>query len=288
MTAASLSSWMPWTDRAGRLSWLKLATLLALIAPAIWMAYKFEAGLYSPKPITDLVRESGDWAIRILVLSLAVTPLRYVARLNRLIIVRRMLGLAALFYTLAHIALWCVDLRFAWMTIALELVLRLFLTVGLIGTLIMIPLALTSNDAGIKYLGAQKWNALHSWVYVATLLSLIHYFMEVRLDASEAALMCGLFVLLMAFRAVRKSFVPGFVNLAGVAVASGVATAALEALYYKLSTTVSIWRVISANLDFSYTIRPAWWVLLAGLMVAVLAEVRVRFGARVARNSLTR
>ena len=109
MTASDLTAWLPWTDRAGRTSWIKLVTFLAMLAPAVWMLTEWRMGWLSPKPVTDLVRESGDWAMRILILSLAVTPLRYVARFNRVILVRRMVGLAALFYTLAHIALWCVD-----------------------------------------------------------------------------------------------------------------------------------------------------------------------------------
>ena len=280
MTAASLSSWMPWNDRAGRLSWLKLVCLVAVCAPAVWMAYKWQAGLLSPKPVTDLIRETGDWAMRILIASLAVTPLRYVARFNRVILVRRMLGLAALFYTLAHIVLWCIDLRFAWITIALELVLRLFLTIGLAATVLLLALGVTSNDVSIRALGAQRWNKLHASVYLATLLSLVHYFMEVRLDASEAALLCGLFVLLMFFRAVRKRVTPGFFNLAATAVVSGVATALIEVLYYKLSTNVTVLRVLQANLDFSYTIRPAWWVLMVGVLIAVFAELRARFAPR--------
>ena len=76
MTVSAPSQWLPWTDRAGRTSLLKLATLLAMLAPAVWMVVEWRMGWLSPKPVTDLVRESGDWAMRILVLSLAVTPLR--------------------------------------------------------------------------------------------------------------------------------------------------------------------------------------------------------------------
>jgi methionine sulfoxide reductase heme-binding subunit len=160
------------------------------------------------------------------------------------------------------------------------LVLRLFLTIGLAATLLLVALGVTSNDVSIRALGAQRWNKLHATVYLATLLSLIHYFMEVRLDASEAALLCGLFVLLMFFRAVRKRVTPGFFNLAATAVVSGVATALIEVLYYKLSTNVTVLRVLQANLDFSYTIRPAWWVVMVGVLIAVLAELRARFAGK--------
>ena len=221
--------------------------------------------------------------MRILVLSLAVTPLRYVARFNRMILIRRMVGLAALFYTLGHIALWCVDLDFEWLKLALELVLRLFLTVGLVATLIMVALGVTSNDASIRSLGAQRWNSLHAWAYAAAALSLVHFFMEVKLDATEAALMTGFFVLLMAFRAVRHKATPGFFNLTATAIVCGLATALIEALYYKTSTGVNVARVLDANFDFSYTVRPSWWVLGAGIAVAILAHLRARFGPKPVR-----
>lgn len=274
--ARDIAPWMPWTDRAGRTNWLKLACFLALVAPAVWMALEFRMGWLSPKPWTDLVRESGDWAMRILVVSLAVTPLRWVTRWNKLVLVRRMLGLAALYYTLLHIALWCVDLKFEWLRILIEMFVRVFLTVGLAATLLMVALGVTSNDYYIRKLGAQRWNKLHAWVYTAGVLSLVHFFMEIRLDATEAALMTGLFVLLMAFRLVRRKATPGLLTLTATAVVCAVATALVEAAYYTLSTRVPVARVLWANLDFSYTVRPAWWVLAAGLLLAALAAWRNR------------
>jgi methionine sulfoxide reductase heme-binding subunit len=271
-----LASWAPWTDRAGRVSWIKLICFLGVLAPAAWMALEWRMGWLSPKPVTDLLRESGDWAVRLLVLSLAVTPLRWVTRWNKLILVRRMLGLAALFYTLLHVVLWFADLRFAWMRILVEMFLRTFLTVGLAATLVMIVLGVTSNDHYIRKLGAQRWNALHAWAYAAAVLSLVHFFMEIRLDATEASLMTGLFVLLMAFRYVRRKMSPNFITLGATAILCGVSTALIEAFYYSIATRVPIARVLKANLDFSYTVRPSWWVFAAGVVIAVLAAWRNR------------
>ena len=273
----TLALWMPWTDRAGRLSWLKLAAFLALIAPASWMLLEWEAGWLSARPIADLIRESGDWALRVLVASLAVTPLRFVARWNQLILIRRAVGLAALFYTLLHIWLWCLDLQYNWIEIAMELVLRLFLTIGLAATLIMAALGVTSNDWGIRKLGAKGWNRLHAWVYAAAALSVLHFFMESKLDVTQAVLLAGLFGLAMAFRIARKRFNTGFWALVVSAVVCGLATALVEAFSYSVSTRVPFNRVLEANLDFSYQIRPAWWVLLVGLAIAVLAAARARF-----------
>jgi sulfoxide reductase heme-binding subunit YedZ len=285
-TLAPLSSWMPWSDRAGRLVILKLVIFLALLGPAVWMAAEYELGWLSPKPVGDLIKESGVWSIRMLVVSLAVTPARYVLRWNKLVLVRRMVGLAALYYTLLHILLWCIDLQFDAVMLFTELFLRTFLTVGLAGTLIMVALGVTSNDWSIRHLGAKRWNVVHAWVYAGAGLSLLHYFMEVRLDATEAALWTGVFFLLVAFRLVRKRAEPGLLNLSVMALVCGIATALAEATYYKISTNVNVMRVLSANLDFSYTIRPAWWVFGTGIVVAVLAAVRARFGPVTGRKAL--
>jgi sulfoxide reductase heme-binding subunit YedZ len=110
--------------------------------------------------------------------------------------------------------------------------------------------------------------------------------MEVRLDATEAALWTGMFILLMCFRFVRKRAEPGLVNLSIMAVVCGLATVASEAIYYKLSTGVNVMRVLNANLDFSYTIRPSWWVFGTGIVVALLAAIRARFGKPTGRKAL--
>ncbi len=282
--SSTIAAWMPWTDRAGRLSWLKLAFFVGLAAPAVWMFCEWRFDWLSPRPRTDLIRESGDWALRILVASLAVTPLRFVTKFNKLILVRRALGLAALFYTLGHVALWCVDENYEWATIFWEMMLRMFLTVGLVSTLMLVILGATSNDWGIKKLGAKNWNRVHAWTYAATGLGVLHYFMESKLDVTEAVVLGGLFMLAMAFRVARKWLQPRFFPLAGAAVVSALLTAGVEAFYYGASTRVSVSRVLWANLDFTYSIRPAWWVLAVGIAVALLSIFRARATPNAARK----
>ena len=268
----SLASWLPWTDRAGRLSVVKLVVFIAMLAPAFWMAFEWRAGWFSTKPLTDTIRESGDWALRILVVALAVTPLRLVTGWNRLILVRRMLGLAALFYTLVHVALYCVDLQLDWGEILSELVLRTYLTVGTIATLGLIVLGATSNDWSIRELGAKRWNLLHASVYLLAVLSLLHEFMEVKIDSFEVSVLTGIFILLMGARRMRKAGLSlNFVNLLILAPLAGVATALIEAGYYGFATGVDGWRVLAANLDFTYTIRPAWWALGIGICMAFVS-----------------
>src|SRR5487761_1412962 len=100
MKMSRMATWLPWTDRAGRLSWLKLVVFLGCLAPGLYMLAQIQFGWLSPKPVTDLIRECGDWVIRFIVFALAVTPIRHVIRWNKLVDVRRMLGLSAMFYAL--------------------------------------------------------------------------------------------------------------------------------------------------------------------------------------------
>lgn len=277
--------WLPFTDRAGRVSLFKLVVFIACCAPAVWMAYRWNAGLLSPKPVTDILRETGDWAIRFLVASLAVTPLRHATRWNRIYTVRRMLGLTALFYTLAHLGFWFGHENFRWLHILYEAFFRTYLLIGVIATAIMAVLGATSNDASVRRLGAAGWNGLHWWVYPAALASLIHYFMLIRLDATQAALMAGLCALFAGFRFLRKvkgDF--GAPDLFALALAAALATAAIEIGYYAFATGAQASRLFEAHLDFSYQVRPAWWVLAAGLAMAFARIVRDAFGANAARR----
>ena len=265
----------PWTDRAGRISWLKLAVFLACCAPAFWIAWQWRDGQLSPKPVTDVLRQTGDWALRFLVATLAISPLRHATRWNRIYIVRRMLGLTAMAYTLTHLGFWFAHENFVWWTILMESLLRVYLLVGYVATFIMIALGITSNEAAIRRLGSHGWNNLHWWIYPAALASLVHYFMLVRLDATQAALMAGLCALFAGFRALRKRKSDfGVASLIALALFAGVATALIEAGYYAFATGVDARRLLEAHLDFSYAIRPAWHVLAAGLAMALARLAR--------------
>jgi sulfoxide reductase heme-binding subunit YedZ len=266
---------LPWTDRAGRLSWLKLVTFLLCIAPILWMAYEWKAALWSAKPLTALIRETGDWAVRFIALSLLITPLRYASRWNRLILIRRMLGLTALAYTIIHIVLYVIDREFGLLTILYDVLLRLYLILGLIATLILIALGVTSNSYWIGRLGALQWNRLHLWTYPAAALSLLHVFLVIRLNAFEASLISGLLLLFVGFRLLRQRPNPSSpLKWLALAILCGVMTALIEVIFYRISTGVDPMRVLIANLDFSYEIRPAWWVFLSGLTLGILTLIQ--------------
>ncbi len=270
---------MPWNDRAGKFSPLKAVVFLALFVPAIWIALSWEARLLGPRPVTQAIHQTGDWAIRILLISLAVTPLRRIADWPKLIVVRRMIGVAALCYALAHFCLYVVDQNFALTRVASEIVLRIYLTIGFIALIGLVCLGVTSTDAAIKKLG-HNWNRLHKLVYGIGILAALHFFMQTKADVYQATLMSGLFVLLMAYRLAhwRGFSLTSPVVLLAVAVVSALATAGLEYAWYGLATGIPPSRVLAANLQFAFSVRPAWWVLAVGIGVAAIPLLRPLLG----------
>ena len=290
---------LPWLDRTGRPSALKLAVLVALFAPAVWIAVQYDLGWLAPKPDREAIHQSGLWAIRILLASLAVSPLRRVAHWNRLIAVRRMLGVAVLFYVLGHLTLYVVQQGFDLPHVASEIVLRLYLTIGAVALLALAVLGATSTDAMIRRIGAARWNRLHALVYPVAILALLHFMLQSKLDVSQPMLLLGLFILLMGQRALsrmswvrprhpaaphgkderlkRGDDVPG---LAALAVAAPVLTALFEAAWYHLRNGIDLVEVLGTNFDLDDPLRPAWFVLLAGIAVLALRLARPLWATR--------
>lgn len=267
---------LPWLDRAGRLSWLKLATFLACIAPACELAIAYKLDALGAKPITALIHGTGEWAIRFLLASLAITPLRRIADWPRLILLRRMLGVTAMAYALAHLALYVVDQNFDLAKVVSEIALRIYLTIGFVGLVGLIALGATSTDAAIRNMGP-NWHRLHRLVYTIMVLGLAHYFLQAKIDVSSPVFWTGLFLLLMGWRIMKRMNAPERPwALLLLAFAAAGLTALLEAAWYGLASGVPAGLVLSANLDFSGPIRPAWWVLAVGLVLPAVALVRPR------------
>jgi sulfoxide reductase heme-binding subunit YedZ len=278
---------MPWTDRAGKFSPLKAAVFCGICVPAIMLGIDAAQGTLGPeivgplgaRPITEAIHRTGDWAIRFLMLSLAVTPLRRILSWPKLILVRRMLGLAALSYALAHLTLYAVDLKLDLVRVASEIALRFYLAIGFAALLGLAALGATSTDAAIRRLGG-NWQRLHRIVYAIGLLTAFHFFIQSKADVYEPTLIAGLFILLMLLRVAhwRGLSLASPLVLAAIAVLAALATAAVEFAWYGLATGVPPGRVLAANLHFSFSIRPAWWVLATGLGAAVAAAAWPQLG----------
>jgi sulfoxide reductase heme-binding subunit YedZ len=149
---------------------------LALL-PFAWLFYAAATDNLGANPQEALIRSLGDWTLRFLCLTLAVTPLRVVTRTPALARFRRMLGLFTYFYVVLHLVAYSVfDKELAWSEIAKDIAKRPFILVGFTAFVLLTPLALTSFNRAVKALGAKRWQALHKLVYVVAGLGILHFF----------------------------------------------------------------------------------------------------------------
>ena len=279
---------LPWNDRAGRLAPLKATVLVLVALPALWLIFKAMSGGMSPgpvaigpRPFNEAIRFLGGWTIYLLLITLAITPARRLFDWSKLIQVRRILGVSALVYILAHFSLYVIDSRLDLVFVAKEIALRVYLTIGFTALVGLIVLGVTSTDGMVKRLGAIRWNRLHKLVYVITALGILHYYMQSKVDVTQPVLMTGFYVWLMGYRLMAsRGYKEGLMPLLVLSVSAALLTAAAEAAWYGIATGIGAWRPLLANLDFSYSIRPAWWVLAAGLAVTFASELRKRLKLR--------
>ncbi len=274
------AKYLPWLDRAGRLSVLKLCVFVLLFLPGVFIAVGLQRGWLGPKPIIEANHETGEWAVRFLLLSLLVTPLRRVGQWGKLVAVRRMTGLAALAYAVVHVSLYVVDQHFDLVHVASEIVLRFYLTIGFFALLGLVALGATSTDGMIRRLGGKTWNRLHMGVYGIGILALVHFLLQSKIDVSDAILASGLFVLLIGWRSIQRfGRGEGFGALAGLTFGAGLGTALIEAAWYHGRNGIPLPDVLGANLTLDNGARPAWLVLAAGLVLLAVRVLR-RFWAR--------
>jgi sulfoxide reductase heme-binding subunit YedZ len=264
---------VPWKDFSGRFSPLKLAVFLALFGPALWTLMAYQLGWLEPRAFNEAIHRIGLWTIRFLFIALAITPLRQILQWPRLLMVRRMVGVAAFAYAFMHLSLYTADQAFDLAKVASEIVLRIYLTIGFAAVLGLAALAATSTDAMIKRLGARRWQRLHRIVYVIAALTVVHYWMQSKLEIWEPTIMAGIYAWLMGYRLLARFVgargrlpLPWAVGLAPIA--AGL-TALGEAAYFWIAYGVDPLRVLNANLSLDTGIRPA--VVVLGLALAVAA-----------------
>jgi sulfoxide reductase heme-binding subunit YedZ len=270
----------PWHDYSGRTSPLKMAVFVALFGPALWTALSFAIGWLQPQPFTAAIREIGLWTIRLIFIALAITPLRSVLQWPRLILVRRMIGVAAFAYAITHLSLYTADQMFDLAKVASEIAQRVYLTIGFTALIGLVALAGTSTDAMVRNLGATRWQHLHQAAYLIGGLALIHYFQQTKADVSVPTFTAGVFAWLMGYRIMLKlrkaRGEPSTLVLVGLGVAAAAVTMAAEAVGIAIVFNVSPLTVLGLNFDFDIDldmIRPGWLVLAAGLAVAALNAV---------------
>ena len=259
----------PWSDRTGTLSSLRIGVLVLLTVPALTILWHLSFGPASPEPFEHVLHESGEWAIRFLVLTLCVTPTRRIFRWNRLMAVRRMIGVSVVFYGVLHFGFYLAQQNWDLLKVASEIALRFYLTIGFAALCGLAVLGATSFDSAIQRLG-RTWTRLHWLVYPIAVLGIWHYFLQSKSDVSQPVFLAGLFALLMIYRGMNRY---GFrldkaLPLLIGAVLGAAASATVEYAWYALATGIPAHLVFLANFDVAADIRPAVWVGIIGLSVA--------------------
>ena len=171
--------------------------------PAALLAHRaFVTGDLGINPVETLTHETGQWALRLLLATLAVTPLRRLTGWNRVIAFRRMLGLFAFFYAILHLSIWVVfDHYFTLSTMLEDIVKRPFITMGTVSLLLMLPLALTSTKWAIRKLG-RRWQQLHKLVYFSAIAAVVHFIWKEKVIIDETMMYAAILTVLLAIRVV--------------------------------------------------------------------------------------
>jgi methionine sulfoxide reductase heme-binding subunit len=180
---------------------IKAAVAIAALIPAGWLAYAlYSGGDLGVNPAETLQLQTGIWALRFLLISLAITPLRRITKWNRIISYRKTFGLLAFFYATLHLATYVVlDRYFDWAGIWEDTAKRPFITAGMVAFALLVPLALTSTKGAIRRMG-KRWTQLHRIVYVAAIAAIVHYLWKVKVMGGSPVYYAMILAVLLGFR----------------------------------------------------------------------------------------
>ena len=178
----------------------KVVVFVACLTPFAWLVTRALTGRLGINPVEDLELTTGIWALRFLVFTLLVTPVRRLTGWNRLIQYRRMLGLFTFFYASLHVSTYVgIDQFFALGFIVKDVVKRPFITMGFIAFVLMVPLAITSTKGWIRRLG-RRWQVLHRLIYISAVCAAIHYLWKVKVMIGSPVYYAGAIGVLLGFR----------------------------------------------------------------------------------------
>ena len=184
----------------------KPLVFIACLAPLAWLAsgaFGWFGASLGPDPVKELEHECGKTALNLLLLTLAVTPVRELTSQPQLLRLRRMLGLFAFFYVVLHFTIYLVlDLELNFATLGADIAKRPYITIGFTALLLLIPLAVTSTNRMMRRLG-RRWQTLHRLVYVIAVLGVWHFYWQVKRDVREPLLYAGILAVLLGYRVLR-------------------------------------------------------------------------------------
>jgi len=187
----------------------KLFIFLAALVPLAWLVFAVLTGRTSANPAEDIILTTGIWALRFLLITLAITPLRRVSGWNVLIQYRRMFGLFAFFYACTHLLSYVAfDRFFALGEILADIAKRPFVTAGMTAFALMLPLAVTSTRGWIRRLG-RRWQLLHRLVYFSAMAACLHFIWKVKVVLGEPVYYAAILGALLGFRLLWRIRSPG-------------------------------------------------------------------------------
>lgn len=264
---------VPWRDRRGRFLPIKAVVLLLCCLPVPLMAYLLLWDGFGGRPLNGLVHESGKWAVRLTVVALALTPVAMALRWPRLGLTRRIVGVSAAAYALAHLVLYVADQGFALGTVVSEIVKRTYLTIGFVALVGLAALAATSLDVAMRRMG-RWWKRLHRLVYPIAALALLHFFMQTKANVFEPTLVAGLALWLLLWRVLPDRWRGSVWTYPVLAVVAGLGTVGIEYAWYALATSVNPDRLLAANWSLRFGMRPAHWVTIVALAASAVVAGR--------------
>lgn len=183
-----------------RIAASKPLVFVACLLPLAWLLWDTLHDSLGTDPVAQLEHRTGIWALRLLLLTLSITPFRRVTGWHKAIRYRRMLGLFVFFYVTVHLLIYTfIDLEAYWSDLFKEIVKRPYITVGFTAWLLLIPLAITSTQKMMRRLG-RRWQKLHRLVYIIALLGVLHFLWLVKADHREPLMYLGLLTGLMLWR----------------------------------------------------------------------------------------
>ncbi len=186
-----------------KLSLIKVAVFTACLLPfaqLLLAAFGLAGQSLGANPIEELIHQLGLWGLRLLLLTLAITPLRRITGKVWLLKLRRMLGLFSFFYVLLHFLSYAIlDQGLNFAAIGEDILERPYITLGITALMMLIPLAVTSTNGWMRRLG-RRWKKLHQLVYVIAILGVWHFFWQVKLDTREPLVYAGILIVLLGYR----------------------------------------------------------------------------------------
>jgi sulfoxide reductase heme-binding subunit YedZ len=181
--------------------WTKVLLFSLCMVPFLNLLWRIYRNNLTANPIEFITHRTGDWTIRFLLITLAVTPLRGILNQPQLIRFRRMLGLFAFFYACLHFTTWIgLDKQFDRHEMWDDVVKRRFITAGMTGLLLMTPLAVTSTAGWVRRLGYRRWQMLHRLIYLSAFAGVIHYYWLVKSDIRLPVMYGSILAVLLVYR----------------------------------------------------------------------------------------